>query len=169
MADQKISALSDGSPVVSTDNLVLARGTANYRLAAADLAKFMPGYQLDYVVHAPSDLTVTATNAAAAQTLIDGNPVTFDGSTTIQLSWYAIVASNNGTLIVRLWDGATDLGSIAMAYTSVGTTTLQVSQFLTPTAGSHTFHIRVYKDATGATTSVSGSAGFPSWYRITRA
>ncbi len=32
MADTKISALSDGSPLVSTDNLVIARSGANYKV-----------------------------------------------------------------------------------------------------------------------------------------
>ncbi len=40
MADTKISALSDGSPAIATDQLIIARAGSNYKLpASSDLGR----------------------------------------------------------------------------------------------------------------------------------
>lgn len=131
--------------------------------------------QLDYVERT-TDLTITATSDATAEALIDGNAVSYDGSTRIKIEFWAEEAdiSASQAMLANLYDGSTDLGRIAGIAANAGSGasggTLKGERFLTPSAGSHTYHIKVWK--TGGTANVYAGAGgtatrFPAWYRIT--
>jgi hypothetical protein len=80
MADSKISDLAAITGLAATDELAVASAGASKKINAAHL----PGFELDYVERT-TPLTVTATTAATAQTFIDGNAVTYDGSTRIKV------------------------------------------------------------------------------------
>lgn len=133
--------------------------------------------EYDYVTRT-TDLTISATSAATADTLISGNAVAYDGSTRVNIEAWARFASvpSGEFIIVTLWDGSTDLGRITQAggYTGVtGSPGMGIygSVFITPSNATHTYHIKAWK--TGAVTAKiygnSTDPGFPVWYRITGA
>jgi hypothetical protein len=164
MADSKISALSDGGALQAADVLVVARSGANDKI----LGSGVPGYEFDYVERT-TNLSVSATTAAGADTFIDGNSITFDGSTIVLVEFSAPLADSSVFLSVSLWDGTTDLGVIVQ---SNGVTAgLRGARRLTPSAGAHTFHIKAWRGATSATVqAAAGGAGtrVPAFYRVTR-
>lgn len=47
MADTKISALASGAPAQSSDQYVVARSGANYKLTLTDIAANMPDTTID--------------------------------------------------------------------------------------------------------------------------
>lgn len=128
--------------------------------------------QLDYVPWA-NDVTVTATSAPAADTVIDGNAVTYDGSTRVKIEFWSRFVFNSGGdyVIVTLWDGATDLGRIGQIRGAGGEgAPVYGVVFLTPSAAAHTFHVKAW--VTGGTGTITGNntdPGSPMWYRITTA
>src|ERR1044071_10122291 len=71
----------------------------------------LPGDELDYVERT-TNLTVTATSDATAQSFIDCNALTFDGSTKVKIEFYAPIgeALAGQDLIVVLYDGGSSLG-----------------------------------------------------------
>lgn len=76
MADTKISALTDGTPAVATDNLPAQRGAGNVRLAIADIRNLLLGTEV------ANGATVTTNQPvmALSQTWNAG-AVTFNGIT----------------------------------------------------------------------------------------
>lgn len=172
MADAKITDLADGGAVQAADEFVVARAGANKKIAGSNV----PGYEFDYVERTTS-LSVSATTEAGADSWIDGNSVTYDGSTRIKIEFWAVAIdlSNNGVLFA-LYDGSTDLGrliDIRMLGSGLsGDVSAYGVRFLTPSAAAHTYHIKVFK--TSGTVTINAGAGgtntyFPNWYRITKA
>jgi hypothetical protein len=143
-----------------------------------------PGFQLDYV-EITASVTITAVTAATAQSIIDGNAVTYDGSTRVKIEFWAAATGNSGVtgmnFIADLWDGGTDAGVIAQqdlssaVFTGANVATFNMNTYgarlFTPTAGAHTYHIKGW-EPTGANAIVrAGNGGastyFPAWYRVT--
>ena len=132
---------------------------------------FSPGlpssYELDYVPRT-TDLTVTATAAASAQTWIDGNAVIYDGSTRVKVEAFSAAWDGGGTGanvgLLELYDGSTDLGVLAQV---AGTGVMYGVYFVTPSAGSHTYHVKAWKSGSGSIRAASGTY-VPAWYRITK-
>ncbi len=128
--------------------------------------------ELDYVERT-SPLTVTATSDITAQTFIDGNAVTYDGSTRIKVTLSAPYATSPSSqnLAFTLWDGSTDLGRLAIVgFDPAGNAPVFAERFLTPSAGSHTFHIKAFvTSGTGsAGAGAGGTAAYePAYLRIT--
>ena len=80
----------------------------------------------------------------------------------------------------NLYDGTTDLGRLGQVGGFVGSATDVISvaffgrRFFTPTAATHTYHVRGWKTSAGVTATVNSGAGgastqVPSYYRITMA
>lgn len=143
-----------------------------------DMGGFVPPYftQYDYV-QVTSNLTITATSTASANTFITGNPVAFDGSTRIIVECWVGLGQITSThfLFLNLWDNSTDLGYFTNLSSSSGTLTtgpLYGKRFLTPSNGVHTYTIRASKSAGTATlyanTGIVDTTA-PAWYRITKA
>jgi hypothetical protein len=131
--------------------------------------------EYDYVERNSSDLTVTATSAATAQDFIVGNAVSYDGSTRIKIEFWGLgdVTTAN-FVVVELYDGTTDLGQLCQldANNSYIIANIYGVRFLTPSAATHTYKIKAWKDA--GTAHLFGRAGgtntiMPAWYRITLA
>jgi hypothetical protein len=164
MADSKISALSDGGALQSADVLVVARSGANDKI----LGSGVPGYEFDYVERSTS-LSVSATTAAGANTVIDGTSITFDGSTIVLVEFVCPLVDSSQFISVDLWDGSTDLGVIAQ--NNGGTAPLYGSLRLTPSAAAHTFHIKAWR-GTGSANIDAGAGGagtrVAAFYRVTR-
>lgn len=136
-----------------------------------------PGTELDYA-EVTSPVTVSSTTEAGADTVISGNPVSYDGSTVVIVEFYAYAIANGGStfqVVVTLWDGATDLGRIAQVIpfgTASGWVPCCVRKRLTPSNGSHTFHIKAWRVGGNGTihAGVGGTAaGMPAYIRITKA
>lgn len=161
-------------------------GTDGQHLAAASTQglgvqwQTPPGFEFDYVERT-SNLTITATSAATAQALIDGNAVTYDGATRILIQVFVpfISCTNAGEQsFIDIWDGATDLGICidiqGVTGASENALTCIAGRFLTPSAGSHTYHAKTWKSAGAGFSEVvcgAGGAGLrlPAWLRITKA
>lgn len=144
--------------------------TAGVKWAAASAAGAVRS--LD-VVTLSTDLVVTATSAATAQTWITGNAVTYDGSTAIVLEAFCPY-QNTGSGIaigVTLWDGSTDTGQIGVFSTA---SPVYMAVVFTPSAASHTYTLKAYSSGgTGRQLSAGASSASgvlkDAFYRITTA
>ncbi len=172
MADSKISALAAITSLAAADQLAVAHSAASKSIRA----DHMPGFELDYVEKTTgTTITATADGNSGGTAVIDGNAVTYDGSTRIKIEFYAISLeiSAPNALFVNLYDGTTDLGRM-LVMSIPGTGTVDASaygaRFLTPSNAAHTYHIRAWKTA-GTAVVVAGAGGastnMPAWYRIT--
>lgn len=158
------------------DSLVLApdgAGGVEFRTEAGASS------EIDYVENT-SSLAVTATTEAGAQTAVSSSAIAYDGSTTIIIEFYSpIVRPDNGaagrTLTITLWDGSTDLGRLGQFLTPAAATDSKsclVRRRLTPTAATHTYHIKAFVNVTGGLVAAgAGGTGvaMPMYIRITRA
>lgn len=126
--------------------------------------------EVDYTEVANTAVSITATSAPTATTIVTASAHTFTAVKTC-IEFYCpsvILAASSGTLI-HLWDGSTDLGRIGYLDAS-GVATGQyhpmiLRRFLTPTAASHTYSIRAWKG--GTVTFDSTSPLLPTYIRIT--
>lgn len=134
----------------------------------ANLSK-APGYEMDFVQRT-TDAAITATTEATANTLITGNSVTYDGSTTVEIVFSCTKLRLPGgvaaTMDVWLYEDGSSIGSMAhMMNVSVNAFDWPVvaRRRITPSAGAHTYSIRAsVSTATGflgAGTGVSGAQG----------
>lgn len=166
--------LHAGTNVTITDN---SPSAGDITIAASGGGGGVTEY--DYV-EKTSNTTITATTDGNSNgtAIIDGNAVTYDGSTRILIEFWAIALEINEPNVghINLYDGTTDLGRLILFGIGAGTGTTDSTgygaRFLTPSAGSHTYHIRGWKS--GGTFTVGGGAGgastlMPTWYRITKA
>jgi hypothetical protein len=126
--------------------------------------------EYDYVEQT-SQLTVTATSEATAQSFIDGNSVSYDGSTRVKIEFACgSVTVATGVGVPILVDGSTSLGWLMQLQVSDGG--IYAARFLVPSAGAHTYHIKAWKTAgTFVLATAAGGVGvqLPAWYRITKA
>lgn len=117
------------------------------------------GAELDYATRT-SDLTVTAGSEAAANTVITGASISFDGSTRVQIEfWCPFASSGSGVLVVVIVEDSTVIGTIVQLYGS-GTVIyapLYGSMLRTPLAGSHTYYVKAWR--TGSDGTIAGGAG----------
>jgi hypothetical protein len=123
----------------------------------------------DYV-EVTSNLTVTPTSDATAAAFITGNAVAYDGSTRVKIEFQMLKAETTVNLICNLYDGSTDLGRITNTGVSGGP--VYGVRYLTPSAATHTYSIRVWKSS-GTSTAYAGAGGvgtaLPAFMRITDA
>lgn len=128
------------------------------------------GYEFDYVEDTVG-LTVTASTDGTAQNYLPGNAVTFDGSTRVKVEFYFPLFNVTASqlLVVNLYQDGADIGRMAAyAFNNEG----YGQRLFTPTAGAHTYSIRVWRTAgtTGITAGVGGAGAYmPSFYRLTKA
>jgi hypothetical protein len=133
--------------------------------AAANAWAYPPGYEFDYVTFT-TNVNVTATTEAGATTLITGNAVTYDGSTSIivtfEAAYVAIGATAAVTVYLFLYDGSTSLGYVHTTVNQVASQHYSVPRFairLTPSAAAHTYSVRAMRSNGGVTCGVAGGAG----------
>lgn len=145
-----------------------------------------PAGNLDGYIFKKSNVTVAGLSHSDRTTLlIQGNPVTLDGSTSILVeyfcSWVEINAGvTNQAAEVELWDNFAaanhDKGTIGVFEffpNSVGGSAMYASIPLTPAAGVHTYSLYAWKNVNASTvtfvanTLLDGSGNVaPMWYRI---
>ncbi len=149
----------------------LTAGTAGMFLksagaAAVNLWAFPPGYELDYV-QITSPVSITATSEATATTCITGSAVSYDGSTVVEIDWFAPYVNPDNSVAGRymqaiLYDGSSSIGELNVLGNQVAGQTmwsvLRGSRRLTPSNASHTYSIRAYVSA-GTGSFGAGAAG----------
>lgn len=152
-------------------SLMAASAFSIMRLDSLPQPTYPVGYEYDYVQFT-SNVSITATSAATANTVVTGNAVTYDGSTIVIIEFY-LVAAQAGTTDVSfsLWDGSTDLGRIAYVNPASTYNQIKASHRLTPSAASHAYSVRGF--VTGGTgTAIAGTGGagtnMPGYIRVTK-
>ncbi len=91
-----------------------------------------------------TDLVVSASSAAAADTFITGNAVRYDGTTRIRIEFFCPMMNSDGSneIIVNLWEDSTDLGRL-VNHDFPGH--VQAVILRTPSSGSHTYTIKGWR------------------------
>jgi hypothetical protein len=101
---------------------------------------------------------------------VTSNAVAYDGSTRVKIEFQMLKAETTVNLICNLYDGSTDLGRITNTGVSGGP--VYGVRYLTPSAATHTYSIRVWKSS-GTSTAYAGAGGvgtaLPAFMRITDA
>jgi len=139
----------------------------------------LPGYEFDHTQFT-SNVNITATTEATANTVVTASAVTYDGSTPILLEFSCPNAQPDAgaigrTLLLWLYDGSSSVGAITGLVTPAASSMLvpvQRSIRITPSAGAHTYSIRGSVNAgTGTVQAGAGGAGvyYPGYIRQTRA
>ena len=132
--------------------------------------------QLSYVEFT-AGVTVSSTTEATPTDVVDAAALTFNGSTLVCVEFYSPQVFPNAasnSLVINLWDGATNLGKIAVVQESAASglvvVPVLVRRYLTPSAASHTFKIQAWMSAgTGTIQGGAGGAGnnLPGYIRVT--
>lgn len=171
-------AVGSGANTAARLAIGATNGMALQRVSGAVAWALPPGYEFDYV-QKTTNTTITATTEGGADTVLTGNAVTYDGSTIVMVEWWSpqvsTPAASGGITLVALYEGATILGYFngptaqAVANEAYGS---QSGRYrFTPSAASHTYHIKAL--VTTGTGTVSGGAGgtgafLPTFMRITK-
>lgn len=125
-------------------------------------------------------VSVTATTAAGAQSVINPGNLTYDGGPVLVEFWCQNLQTPNtgagASTLLNLWDANTDLGFLAQIISpSAGANgiSLLARRRLTPTAGAHNFNVRAWVSPSGTGTVSAGPGGpgavAPASLRIVRA
>lgn len=136
------------------------------------------GSELSYVERTTA-LSPTAATEATAETFVTAAAVVFDGTTRVKIEcfspYWRPAATASQVIVAYLFDGETSLGTIAYSSTpaaAVNYQPLNASCFLTPSAASHTYSIRIsVSSGTGVVAGGPGGAAadVPAYIRITTA
>ncbi len=165
MADSKISALSDGSPLVSTDALAIARSGTSLKVLGSGL----PGYEIGYD-QITGNVTVSSATEATGTTIITCAAHVFDGSPVIAEFFCAVISPGSGDFVlVSLFEGSTQIARFCrVASTDPGMGKVR----FTPSAASHTYTVTGFRSTNNGTIN-AGAAGTavypPTFIRFTKA
>ena len=131
--------------------------------------------ETDYV-EVTSSVTISATSAATANTIITGTAFTPSGSDKYRFEFgiEEVALTVVSSVIFHLYEGATNLGRLAVV-TNPAAAAMSVPVYgareFTPTNVSHTYSIRAHR-VTANATATAGAGGadvaFPIWFRTTR-
>ena len=163
MADKKISQLSSGAPAQATDETVIARGGANYKLTVANIVGYL-GTPISVANGGTGQTTANAAfNALApAQATNNGKYLKTDGSNT---SWDALdisTADVTGTLpIANGGTGATTLAGANIAVFNASNTFTAAQTFRAASA------VRSEAASTQDAVVLAGRAGGTNSYAAT--
>jgi hypothetical protein len=138
----------------------------------------LAGTELDYA-QITSTVNVTATSEATADTVVTGASVAYDGSTVVEIEFFAPWATADSTagrdLRYWLYDGSSSIGFLGLQQAPASGVAAWVpvvlKRRLTPSNASHTYGIRASVSAgTGVVTAGAGGSGtaVPAFIRITR-
>lgn len=137
----------------------------------------LAGQELDYAERT-TNLSVTATSEATADTIVTGAAVAYDGATTVMIDFSAdSIEPSAGAgryIAVVLYDGASSIGELFVARQgSTGTHDFPVygRRRLTPSAATHTYSARAWvSTGTGLVSAGTGGSATaaPALLRITR-
>ena len=140
--------------------------------ASAATWQYPPGYEIAYVEFATST-TVSATTSATAQAIVSAGAITFDGTACL-IEYFGPFHScaATATLNVDLYlDGSFVSNGIIgiLTFTTAGTAPLCIRRKVTPSAGSHTYEIRMHRGTANWTVDATAGGGLqPGYIRITK-
>jgi len=182
MANLKISQLPAAGALATTDVLPLVQGTSTNKLAVSSLdSRYLrkgqpeaPGSELHYAENT-TPVVSSATAAASAVVVFPGASVTYDGGPILVQAYSPYVLNNTAQALsyVDLWDGTNDLGVVGSIYGYLVNqpNSWYVARRLTPSAGAHTFSLRLWTNV-GQVNFYGGVGGpgvyLPSFFRITK-
>lgn len=138
------------------------------------------GAELDYVQVTSGSVSVAGTSEGTGTTLVTGSSIALDGSTSVMVEFFSprvTMAGNAGQgLIFDLFDGATALGRIAVAFQPSSDDVWELPvigkrRLATPSAASHQYIVKCWRTGTSGT--VYGGAGgtgaqVPMYVRVTQ-
>lgn len=148
--------------------------------SSAGAWSYPPGFEINYTqITAP--VNVVSTAEATGTTILSPGAITFDGSAVL-LHFYTMglttdTAAAADTVIVSLFEGATQISRIAFAQTTVtaSANSIGVNGFyrFTPSAASHTYTLTAFATSTTGTPKVlAGNGGTngnaPAFVRFTK-
>lgn len=151
--------------------------------APLDSALLVPasylGHELDYVEFTGT-VSITQTAEASANTIVTGSAVSYDGSTTVIVEFFAPYVDTGATsadeVLLWLYDGSSSIGYIGRTKTPAAAALrvpVHAMRRLTPSNASHTYSIRGTRAGTNNGTIGAGAGGtgaaMPGYIRITRA
>lgn len=136
-----------------------------------------PGYELAYVEFTAN---VTANNVAEASAtqVVSAGAITFDGTAVIiEFGCAGLATGGVATGGINLWDVATDQGRLfdgRVVNMAASDYPVLLRRKLTPSAGAHTYNIRIWNTTASnflATAGAGGAGGaaMPGYIRITKA
>lgn len=140
---------------------------------------FPPGHEFDYV-EKTSDTSITNTTEGAADTIVTGSAVTYDGSTVVLIEFFCArinpdTAAAGRYVWVVLYDGASSIGQWGLIQTPAAASfavPIRLARRITPSAAAHTYSVRAFVGA-GTATAFAGAGGngatMPAFIRITKA
>jgi hypothetical protein len=155
MPTDRFSGLVLGTNLTGTDN---ADGTITIAASGGGGSVTFHDY-----VERTTNLVVTATTLGTAQNILPGASVAYDGSTEVWIEAYLPTidtsSASGQNFYVALFDGSSNIGYFARLVgntigggTNIGArTTVFGRRKLTPSAGSHTYSVRVFTDSTTGT------------------
>lgn len=185
MANVKISQLPTAATLQATDAFPIVQGASTvkglvsgfdtrndgryFRKGQAEA----PGTELHYSQSSAS-IQSTATSVAGAVVVLAGASVTYDGSP-VMVEFFCPYFYNAGLFqtYAELFDGSTAIGIIAGFFSAAASQSVSIhgARRITPTAGAHTFSIRMWVNG-GTGTSYGGNAAAgtypPMFLRITK-
>lgn len=172
-------AVGSGANTAAKLSIGATNGMALQRVSGAVAWALPPGYEYDYA-QITSNVTVTSTTEGSADTVVSSSAVAYDGSTTVFIEFYAPLVdpatdAAGRALLLVLYDGASNLGRMGYAQNEVsgqhGYQTMYAKRRLTPSAATHTYHVKAFVTAgTGTVFAGDGAAThyMPAFIRITR-
>lgn len=153
-------------------------GQTIQRVSGSPAWALPPGYEFDYA-QITSNVTPSNTSEGAADTVVTGNAVTYDGSTIVMIEFFCAAARPDGTagrsMTITLVDGGTSIGTWCVLNSPASNSNnhgLCLRRRLTPSAASHTYGVEAYVSAgTGLIAAGAGGAGtvVPAYIRQTKA
>jgi hypothetical protein len=171
MANTKISGASATTAPLTTDELPLNQGGASKKITLANLKKAMPGYEFAYDA-LTTTVTSTQTVQASATTVLAGTATTYDGAAVMVEIGAVVQISDPGTLYMTLWKDGVDTARVQQfnhSGATAGSAAFRSSWRDTPSAGSHTYALKVFVSAGTGTVYGSATASMaPAFIRVVK-
>jgi hypothetical protein len=151
---------------IATTELV----TAAYLNQLGNSLRFLK--EVDYV-QITSDVTISATTQAGANTIVTGTSRAYEAVPHL-IEFFAarVMAGISSNTVINLWDGSTDLGRLAQisnaATGATGGGTISAATRITPTAATHQYIIKGWRDSANGTVNAASGTWLPAFIRITR-
>jgi hypothetical protein len=130
-------------------------------------------------VELTSDVTVNATTAAGANTLVTAGAFTANGTDAYWIEFECAMAqpaqTAGASIIFVIYDGASVIANAQLAVvaaysaTGVGGAPVSRKRKLTPSAASHTYSVRAYRTGADGTVRAASGTYMPAHIRITKA
>ncbi len=159
MADSKITALSDGSPLVDTDELVIARSGSNYKIPGGALPAGLLGITsfINLNFTTASGTPVLITNGSTKVLTVTVTVPAGGRSVKITTQIYQLGNTTSGDYIeLSIWRGTVGSGTLVTAgahggFSGAGIDFAPLIGVETPSAGSVTYNVGLSTAAAGGT------------------